>query len=1141
MYTFTLDPQMQCPAANVLFTWDDVNTPLGNSQIDPQHLPCAASILDVTPPAGHDGVGQHSVCGTTDQSQLMPQACRPFTIDPPTPTATRTRTVTPEPTATTPPSPPPAPTATMMPTEGTTASVPSATPRAGSAVPASSTAAPTGAAASPPAGCAGASPPGTTPTPRPGGCDAPSDLVLGLCPTPVLQAGGDDSGGTHGGGGMRGVAFPISIILGGVFGLMVAGATLYPAGAGRRGILLAVGATVAGAAGAWAIAGMPLPDLGGTASKTVRLDDPRITQGLEYDADAGVDYLLIADKDTLVRATLTHEREITAASCEIRQFARLEAGFPVKLVAVTKPALSVAAGITSRFVVTSTDPTSDAVSRVSQSDCWLAGTDVPEPGYYQVQLDVTVKGTKKPQTFDLGAKLFVPTGDVRLLVYPMTWPTDRSFTNSELHPWTFGCTAACPKTDPRPAYAPWDGAAEAAMIDIIKEFQRAMPLRQGVGGVDFIGLGTHDATTPGMRFVIVPGVYVCPGRIAFNEGHDPELACKAAARANAEFWINMLNADLKKSDERDGHHRDRIDLGVAAVVNGPGSTGGQSCWGDVGPRVMGVEIDTRPSSVGGSVLIQELAHCLGEVQGDSPHSLKGNPRHSENYYFPLYNGLPGVDMRSREDVEKPASALNAAVGPSATNFLEGWEWNSLRRTLVGMTRPDPVSSTYKLSAPLPQTPLYVLTGLLDRSDTLDVDYSARVDDLLLDQTAAAGDSPYALVFVDAAGAEMGRFPFKPNFETLHRGDQPASATGLFLVAPLPDGSARVEVRHDNIVLYARTFNTKPPSIHNVQASPAADGHVLLRWEASHPDAAPLSYNVYFLATADAAPTLLASGLKETSFDFGTGIAPATSDARLMVEVSDGYHTARATSAAFSIAARPPIVSISAPRANDPSVFAGAPIVLEGTSYDFTAGMLAGDALHWHSDRDGDLGSGDRLLTGLSEGMHTLTLTAIALSGLSASATVQVTVRPASERPEVSATAPLADTLGISTDHIDLGRCSAGRTAQVDVRPTDAQVTWRARTDSSWLTAAGDGQGNGQIDLRADCVGLVDGTYTGQVLVSDGTGQLDLVRVTVIKGAAAPRSWQRIGEAALLAATLGIVFGGMALLTYRRIRRSRPVP
>ena len=118
--------------------------------------------------------------------------------------------------------------------------------------------------------------------------------------------------------------------------------------------------------------------------------------------------------------------------------------------------------------------------------------------------------------------------------------------------------------------------------------------------------------------------------------------------------------------------------------------------------------------------------------------------------------------------------------------------------------------------------------------------------------------------------------------------------------------------------------------------------------------------------------------------------PGLEDAMVRVYASDGLLTAQATSAPFRIDTKAPQVVINFPGDND-FVPLGMPILLSGLAYDYEDGMLPSDALSWHSNLDGSLGTGEKVMIGLSPGLHILTLTAVDSQGNSVIAQVNVFV------------------------------------------------------------------------------------------------------------------------------------------------------
>lgn len=104
----------------------------------------------------------------------------------------------------------------------------------------------------------------------------------------------------------------------------------------------------------------------------------------------------------------------------------------------------------------------------------------------------------------------------------------------------------------------------------------------------------------------------------------------------------------------------------------------------------------------------------------------------------------------------------------------------------------------------------------------------------------------------------------------------------------------------------------------------------------------------------------------------------------------------------------PSVSISSP--SDGATFVeGELITFEGSASDPEQGTLAGDALTWESDLDGELGGGRSLSRrDLSVGDHVVTLTASDREEARGSATVSITVQP-NQAPSASISSPPDDT------------------------------------------------------------------------------------------------------------------------------------
>lgn len=112
-------------------------------------------------------------------------------------------------------------------------------------------------------------------------------------------------------------------------------------------------------------------------------------------------------------------------------------------------------------------------------------------------------------------------------------------------------------------------------------------------------------------------------------------------------------------------------------------------------------------------------------------------------------------------------------------------------------------------------------------------------------------------------------------------------------------------------------------------------------------------------------------------------------ARVRGLATDGVNTSSDESdAAFTVSRKGPSASILAPESNI-RFMPGTPLWLQGYGYDLEDGTLEGAALHWRSDRDGDLGTGSQALVTLSPGQHVITLTATDSDGNHTTASITV--------------------------------------------------------------------------------------------------------------------------------------------------------
>ena len=159
----------------------------------------------------------------------------------------------------------------------------------------------------------------------------------------------------------------------------------------------------------------------------------------------------------------------------------------------------------------------------------------------------------------------------------------------------------------------------------------------------------------------------------------------------------------------------------------------------------------------------------------------------------------------------------------------------------------------------------------------------------------------------------------------------------------------------------------------------------------------------------------------------------TEHGRFAVATTDGLRgaVAQLTGVTVSVSNAAPTVSITSPRADDPSPSGLQPVLFQAVAGDRDQ-ELADSAIVWSSDRDGELGTGavlTRTADTLAEGKHVITVTVTDDEGAKATATVELEVfrvppPPPSADKTVTASAP-ASVVGGSTTTVSVKVSNAG--------------------------------------------------------------------------------------------------------------------
>jgi hypothetical protein len=263
-----------------------------------------------------------------------------------------------------------------------------------------------------------------------------------------------------------------------------------------------------------------------------------------------------------------------------------------------------------------------------------------------------------------------------------------------------------------------------------------------------------------------------------------------------------------------------------------------------------------------------------------------------------------------------------------------------------------------------------------------------------DLPASAG-LQYCVVLLNTGSEVLDQFCFVPNFMNGDGETAVAQASFGFPMLWNP-ATARVELRNGATVLAARNVSANAPVVSLTAPNggqtfgPSAD--IPISWSASDADNDALTYSVLYSPDGGASWVPVADGLTTTSYTLPAATVAGSQNAVVRVVASDGANSGQDQSdAPFSVSKKPPQLYITTP-GNGSAVPPSSAVALEGLGIDLEDGNLADSDLQWTSSKDGALGSGAALIvSSLSSGLHTITLTGKDSDNNSVNASIQLFV------------------------------------------------------------------------------------------------------------------------------------------------------
>jgi hypothetical protein len=260
---------------------------------------------------------------------------------------------------------------------------------------------------------------------------------------------------------------------------------------------------------------------------------------------------------------------------------------------------------------------------------------------------------------------------------------------------------------------------------------------------------------------------------------------------------------------------------------------------------------------------------------------------------------------------------------------------------------------------------------------------------LANQKVFGVNGSYALVQVDQSGGVLDSQSL-----SLLSDDEDDGLYAFLEALPAATGVTGVQVREGSTILDSRLASDNPPAVQVISPNggETLSAGFLISWTASDPDGGNLSFDVSYSSDDGSTWALLDMGITGTTWQLPSLDAiPGSDQGRIRVLANDGFNTAMDTSdGAFSVPNSPPQALIVSPGDGITVAFEDL-LILEAMSFDNEDGPNVGDVT-WTSSIDGVLSSEREFATsGLSTGVHQITLTVEDSEGLQGTDSVTVTV------------------------------------------------------------------------------------------------------------------------------------------------------
>jgi hypothetical protein len=496
--------------------------------------------------------------------------------------------------------------------------------------------------------------------------------------------------------------------------------------------------------------------------------------------------------------------------------------------------------------------------------------------------------------------------------------------------------------------------------------------------------------TPPVGF---PVPYVCSGPFEMPEDSTKVL--------NMLLWNELLTFD----DD------DQFYVGIVHPSHGPGSGGtsypvGRVLWAFMDLGTVGGASWYAPH--GGATLAHEAGHTLWRLHVDC-----GDPEFTDPWYpYSVCDIGPDVENAYygfRSDnytVIAPTQAgdlMSYAHRVGKPRWVSDYTYRGLYSQLSAaasaaevlppaLTEADEVLVATGIVTPTEGTAAFMEVMRLPQGIVSESELASAAARL----QAGTSTDVYALRLLSGTGATLAEQVFTPQEVPDYDGlDQP-----FMVVLPFNASTARIAIFRNGIKIAERAVSQGAPIVQVLRplGGETISGDLVIDWEATDPEGDPMRYTVQYSPDLGSTWQALVTDHFTKTLTVSSNALAGSTQALIRVIANDGVNTGMAqTDAAFTVLPHAPRAVITQP---EPMAVINpdAEVFLSGRAWDLEDGTLTGASLTWTSDRDGLLGTDDRLSAwDLSSGLHRITLRATDSDGMVAASMVQIYVRFAPPR------------------------------------------------------------------------------------------------------------------------------------------------